>query len=161
MQSYHDVAPKLIIKELNTKLTQLVSGDGKMKTKDQAQQAYESMKSLLLISNAYNNIRQDNCNLTLNTSIHMKTMRSDRVLAMAGVGTSQTAKAAHSRKKGKMPQAPKDARLRGLGTSTERETFQTPQLMFNHKTSTQKSKQSDKHLTSGTAAAFTTIQSQR
>lgn len=71
MQSYHDVAPKLIIKELNTKLTQLVSGDGKMKTKDQAQQAYESMKSLLLISNAYNSIRQDNCNLTLNTSYEL------------------------------------------------------------------------------------------
>jgi len=96
MQSYHDVAPKLIIKELNTKLTQLVSGDGKMKTKDQAQQAYESMKSLLLISNAYNSIRQDNCNLTLNTSYelaskgyNMKTMRSDQVLEMAGVSTSQ------------------------------------------------------------------------
>jgi hypothetical protein len=157
MQSYHDVAPKLIIKELNTKLTQLVSGDRKMKTKDQAQQAYESMKSLLLISNAYNNIRQDNCNLTLNTSTNIKTMRSDRVLAIAGVGTSQTVKAAHSRKKGKIPQAPKDTGLSGLGTSTERETFQTPQLMFNHDTPPQKSKQSDKEFTSGTAAAFTTV----
>jgi hypothetical protein len=103
MQSYHDVAPKLIIKELNTKLTQLVAGDGKMKTKDQAQQAYESMKSLLLISNAYNSIRQDNGNLTLNTSANMKTMRSDQVLEMAGVSTSQTAKAAYSRRKGKLP----------------------------------------------------------
>jgi hypothetical protein len=127
-----------------------------MKTKDQAQQAYESMKSLLLISNAYNSIRQDNCNLTLNTSVNMKT-RSDQILEMAGVSTSQTAKASHSRRKGKLPQASKETRLRALGTSTERETFQTPQLMFNHKTPTHASKHSDKHRTSGTAAAFSTM----